>query len=410
MEYINRDMEHLLRKLIKEYSCILVTGPRQVGKTTLLEHFDDCKRDAVTLDDLQERSMAKSDPELFLSMHKPPVIIDEVQYVPELFTYIKIAIDKGALPGSYLLTGSQSFRLMRLAQESLAGRVAVLDLPPLSQHELFNSERAFRPFRIPADSEELQDIQSLSPVADADEIFKRVWTGGLPAYSSGRYSNRSVYFSSYLQTFVLRDVSDELSLKDSVRFADFIRAAACRVGCELNVHSIALDVDVSDDTAKRWLDVLEKAQLIFYLHPYSNNLLKRTVKHPKLYFFDTGLVAYLTRYSSPEILQHGSINGEILKNYVVSEMRKSYMNAGEEPLMHYFRDKDGREIDVILEYDGKLHPIEIKKSSNPTLDMTKAFSVLAKAEADAGTGAVICLKDKACMLGKGVVALPISSL
>ncbi len=407
MDYINRDMEKLMSDLVREYSCILLTGPRQVGKTTMFRHAD-AAREAVSLDDFQERDLARNDPELFLSSHRVPILIDEVQYAPELFSYIKIAIDNGAAPGSFFLTGSQSFRLMKLAQESLAGRIAVLNLMPLSQGEIYGDRSICEPFRI-ENAYSNGFPRSLHDV-DAIEIYKRMWVGGLPAYVSGKHSNRNIFFSSYLQTYVSRDIAQDLALRDGSGFVDFIRAAACRVGCELNVHSIALDVGVSDDTASRWLGLLEKSQVIFYLHPFSNNLLKRTVKRPKLYFFDTGLVAYLTRYSSPDILMNGSINGEILENHVVSEIRKSYLNSGEEPLMYYFRDKDGKEIDLILEYDGKLHPIEIKKSSNPTQDMVRNFNVLEKTGAQIGMGAVICLKNKASMLSRNVAIVPVSAL
>ena len=407
MDYINRDMEKLVSDLVREYSCILLTGPRQVGKTTMFRHAD-AARKAVSLDDFQERDLARNDPELFLSSHRVPILIDEVQYAPELFSYIKIAIDNGAAPGSFFLTGSQSFRLMKLAQESLAGRVAVLNLMPLSQGEIYGDRSICEPFRI-ENAYSNGFPRGLHDV-DAIGIYKRMWVGGLPAYVSGKHSNRNIFFSSYLQTYVSRDIAQDLALRDSSGFVDFIRAAACRVGCELNVHSIALDVGVSDDTASRWLGLLEKSQVIFYLHPFSNNLLKRTVKRPKLYFFDTGLVAYLTRYSSPDILMNGSINGEILENHVVSEIRKSYLNSGEEPLMYYFRDKDGKEIDLILEYDGKLHPIEIKKSSNPTQDMVRNFNVLEKTGAQIGMGAVICLKNKASMLSRNVAIVPVGAL
>ena len=402
MPYINRDMEKFVSDLTKEYSCILITGPRQVGKSTLLEHLDP-DRNKVTLDDLQERNLAKQDPEMFLKIHKPPVLIDEVQYAPELFSYIKIAIDNGAPSGSFFLTGSQSYKLMRLAQESLAGRIAVLNLSSVSQHELY-SNAELQPFNVSVDH--LSARTRYSRPADLEEMFKRIWNGGLPGLVSGKYTNRDVYYSSYLQTYLTRDVKEEITVKDDYKFIDFIRAAACRIGQELNIHSIALDVDVSDDTAKRWLGLLEKSEIIFYLHAYSNNLLKRIVKTPKLYFFDTGLVAYLTKYSTPEILQNGSINGAILENYVVAEIRKSYLNCGKELFMYYFRDKQQHEIDLILESDGMLHPIEIKKSSNPTASMIKNFDILKKAALPVGKGAIICMKDAFTALDRENLIVP----
>ena len=403
MNYIKRDMEALVASLTKEYSCILITGPRQVGKSTMLEHIDP-SRNKVTLDDLQERNLARTDPEMFLKLHKTPILIDEVQYAPELFSYIKIAIDNGADPGSFWLTGSQSYKLMSLAQESLAGRIAILNLTSLSQHELFACNK-LEPFQISIDKLQLREKDNT--IASIDDIFKRIWNGGLPGLSSGKYTNRDIYYSSYLQTYLSRDVKEEVPVKDDSKFVDFIRAVACRLGQELNIHSIATDIEVSDDTAKRWLGILEKSEIIFYLHPYSNNLLKRVVKTPKLYFFDTGLACYLTKYSNSEILQNSSINGAILENYIVAEIRKSYLNSGKELYMYYYRDKEQREIDLILEENGTLHPIEIKKSSNPTVSMTKHFEVLKKSQMQIGQGAIICMKDSLSALDKDTLIIPV---
>ena len=343
MEYIRRDLEKKILSLVKEYSCILLTGPRQVGKTTVFKEIMEPERVYVTLDDLDERRLAREDPAMFLQMHDLPVFIDEVQYAPELFSYIKIAIDKGAPPSSFWLSGSQTFRLMELAQESLAGRVAVLQMSSLSQHELYGQGEN-RQFTIEMGA--LKDRKKNRVPADMAEIYERIWNGSMPGYRSGRYSDRSVFYSSYLQTYIERDVSDMARGIDRLTFQDFIRAAACRCGQMLNVHDIAKDVGVSDDTVRRWLQILEKSGVIFYLRPYSNNLLKRTVKTPKLYFFDTGLVAYLTRYTTPEIMENGAINGAVLENYVVSEIRKTYLNEAEECLMWYYRDKDNNEIDL----------------------------------------------------------------
>lgn len=406
MDYIKRDMESLVVALSKEYSCILITGPRQVGKTTMLEHIDGARK-KVTLDDLQERALARRDPEMFLKVHPAPILIDEVQYAPELFSYIKIAIDNGAPAGSFWLTGSQSFKLMNLAQESLAGRIAILQLPSLSQHELFGTGTE-APFEVSQNALMLREQNSTN--ADINAIFERIWRGQLPSIASGKYTNRDVFFLGYLRTYIARDNKDEFKIEDNETFTDFIRAVAHRVGQEVNIHSIAIDVGVSDDTAKRWLGVLEKSEIIFFLHPYSNNLLKRVVKAPKLYFFDTGLVAYLTRYSSPEILQNGSLNGAILENYVVGEIRKTYLNCGKECNMFYFRNKESNEIDIIIESNGMVHPIEIKKSSNPTLSMVKAFDVLKKSNLPVGMGAVICAKDNLTALDASTFVIPLRIL
>lgn len=403
MNYIKRDMEKLINELNKEYSCILITGPRQVGKTTMLEHIDS-NRNVVTLDDFQERNLAKSDPEMFLKIHKAPLLIDEVQYAPELFTYIKIAIDRGAEPGSFWLTGSQSYKLMRLSQESLAGRIAILNLTSLSQHEIYGKDDNI-PFDVTLYN--LDKRLELNTHANPNEIFNRIWKGAMPGLISEKYTNRDIFYSSYLSTYISRDVKEETSIENEMKFIDFIRATAARVGQVLNIHSIASDVEISDDTAKRWLNILEKSEIIYYLHPYSNNLLKRIIKAPKLYFFDTGLVAYLTRYSSPEILESGALNGAILENYIINEIKKSYINSGKEVYMYYFRDKDQHEIDLILEADDLIHPIEIKKTSNPNFSMIKSFDILKKSAIKVGEGAIICMKDNLTALDRDTLIVPI---
>ena len=389
MTYIKRDIEKVITKLDKEYSCILLTGSRQVGKSTLFKHLMKSTRTYITLDDLEERKLAKNDPALFFQMHDLPILIDEVQYAPELFSYIKIAVDNGAKPGSFWLTGSQPFQLMELAQESLAGRTAILHLPAISQHELYGQKENI-PFSIDLNS--LKQRRALYKPASLKEIYKRIWRGSLPAIVSEKYTENIIYYSSYVQTYINRDVSD-IAKVDQLLFSDFIKSAACRTAQMLNIHDIARDVGISDDTAKRWLKILEKSDIIYFLRPYSNNLLKRTLKTPKLYFFDTGLVAYLTSHSTPELLANGAINGAILENYIVTEIRKTYFNNGLDCPMWYYRDKSNNEIDIIIENDGKLHPIEIKRSANPASELINAFSVLNKASIPKGKGAVICMKE-----------------
>lgn len=289
MAYIHRTLEQKIMDISRDYSCLLLIGPRQVGKTTMLEHLmEGSGRQKVTLDDVENRRLAQSDPALFLEMHPAPVLIDEVQYAPQLFSYIKINVDNGAAPGSYWLTGSQAFQLMELAQESLAGRTAIVHMSALSQSELYG-DGTTEPLSLKL--EKLNRRKEHLSSCNSMEMFERIWNGGMPGHRSGRYTDRDVFYSSYIQTYINRDVSDMIPGVDKLLFADFIRAAACRVGQMLNTHDIAQDVGVSDDTAKRWLQVLEKSEVIFYLRPYSNNLLKRTVKTPKMYFFDTGLAA-----------------------------------------------------------------------------------------------------------------------
>ena len=387
MKYISRNLETVVSQLTKEYPVVLLTGPRQVGKTTMLKKLmENTNRGYVSLDDLNDRNLAKSDPELFLQLHKPPILIDEVQYAPELFTYIKIHVDKNQNPGDFWLTGSQVFKLMRGVQESLAGRVAVLSMTTLSQAEISNRDMA--PFVV--------DLEALSKreriTADTHGIFDRIFKGSMPAIINGANTNSHIFYSSYLSTYIERDVKELAESIDSLKFLRFMTAVAARCGQMLNVAEVARDADINQQQAKAWLNVLETLGIIFYLHPYSNNLLKRLVKTPKLYFYDTGLVCYLTRWSSVETLESGAMNGAILENYVVSEIAKTYLNCGQEPFMYYYRDKDAKEIDIVLEHDGVLNPIEIKKTSNPGTELTKVFSLLDKASVPRDKGAIICMK------------------
>lgn len=404
MAYIKRDLESKIQALSKEYACILITGSRQVGKTTVLKQLMKENRRYVSLDDLEERKIAKNDPALFLQMHSQPIFIDEVQYAPELFSYIKIAVDNGADPGTFWLTGSQVFKWMELAQESLAGRMAILHMPTLSQHEIFGKYENL-PFSV--DLEALKAREKTHQPTDLIGMYKRIWNGAMPGLISGKFTDRDVFYNSYLQTYIERDVSELVARVDKLQFLDFICAAACRAGQMLNVHDIAQDVDISDDTAKRWLLVLEKSDVIFYLRPYSNNLLKRTVKTPKLYFSDTGLVAHLTRYTSPEILMSGAINGAILENYVVAEILKSYHNDAKDCLLWYYRDKESNEIDLVIESDGLLHPLEIKRSVNPGSQLLRAFRILDQGSVPRGKGAILCMRPELSAVNSENFIVPI---
>lgn len=383
---------------------VLVTGPRQVGKTTMLKKLmEGTDRGYVTLDDLNERSLAKSDPELFLQLHKPPVLIDEVQYAPELFSYIKLNADKSHEPGAFWLTGSQVYKLMRGVQESLAGRVAVLSLTSLSQAEMSGEE--MEPFTV--DMEALAARKNVRTATDAEGIFERIYKGSMPAIVSGENSNSQIYYSSYLSTYIERDVRELSDAIDSLKFLRFITAVAARCSQMVNVAEIARDADINQKQAKDWLGILETLGIIFYLHPYSNNLLKRLVKTPKLYFYDTGLVCYLTKWSSAQTLESGAMNGAVLENYVVAEIRKTYLNCGKEPFMYYYRDKDAREIDIVLEHDGVLNPIEIKKTSNPGTELTKVFEVLDKSSTPRSKGAIICMKPELGAIDRDNYIVPV---
>lgn len=404
MTYIPRALEPVVLDVSKEYPVVLVTGPRQVGKTTMLKKLmEGTTRTYVSLDDLTARNLAKTDPELFLQLYKPPVLIDEIQYASELFPYIKLHVDQNQKAGDFWITGSQVFRMMRGVQESLAGRVAVLSLSSMSQSELFGGDS--KPFTV--DLNFLTERAKRRKPADTGEIYQRIFRGSMPAIASGRNTKSAIFYSSYLSTYVERDVKELSGANDSLKFLRFVTAVAARCAQMLNIAEIARDADINQKQAKDWLGILETLGIIFYLHPYSNYTLKRLVKTPKLYFYDTGIVCYLTKWSSVETLESGAMNGAVLENYVVSEIAKTYWNTGNVPFLYYYRDKDAREIDLVLERDGVLSPIEIKKSASPGPEIVKTFALLDRASVPRSKGAVLCMKMELSAIDRDHYLIPI---
>ncbi|MCC2825655.1 ATP-binding protein [Faecalicatena orotica] len=401
-------MEKPVMELNEQYPVLLLTGPRQVGKTTMLEHLIEVEgkgRKKVSLDDLTLRELAKTDPKMFFQLYQPPLLIDEVQYAPELFPYIKIMVDERHQPGDFWLTGSQLFKMMKGVQESLAGRVALLHLSPLSQSEIMK-----RPPEPPFSLELplLSERQNGRQMLNTPEVFQRIHQGGMPALVTGTYSNASIFYSSYIDTYMERDVRRLSNDIDSLKFLRFLRSVAARTSQQVNYKGIADDAEIDQTTAKNWLHVLEALGIIFLLEPYSNNVLKRTVSTPKLYFYDSGIVCYLTRWSSPETAMEGAMSGALLENYTVAEIIKTYQNAGQEPFLYYYRDKDAREIDLILERDGKLFPIEIKKMASPPKKLTKVFDLIDKSPLQRGTGAILCMADQLGAFDQNNLIVPIS--
>ena len=406
MAYINRAMETTFKRMAQEFSIILLTGPRQVGKTTMLKRLAEAEgvnREYVTLDDITEREMAKNDPKLFLQLHKPPVFIDEVQYAPELFPYIKIYVDEHQQAGDFWLTGSQIFKLMDGVQESLAGRVCLLHMSPLSQAEACGCTS--EPFTV--DFERLLMRSKAVAPASIQKIFERIWRGGMPAIVSGVKKEQAAVYSSYISTYIDRDVKEIADRVDSFKFLNFVTVVAALTSQMVNYKTIADAVEISVPTVKNWLNILERLGIIFYLHPYSNNLLKRMVTKPKLYFYDSGLVAYLTKWTDSETLMNGAMSGAILENFVVSEIVKSYQNAGLEPFIYYYRDKDNKEIDIVLERNGTLYPLEVKKTMMPDKRWTNVFGVLDKTSLKRGTGGILCLSDKFTAFDRDNLIIPV---
>jgi len=394
MEYIERNLEDIFLRTAKEYPALLLTGPRQAGKTTMLTRlmeYEGRRRTFVSLDNYDALTLAKGDPVLFFQTYKPPLLIDEIQYAPELFSRIKELIDIEARPGDFWLTGSQLFRLMRGVQESLAGRIALFNLSPLSQQEIYPG---FTPGEFKLDYKMLLDRQEKTAPLSALEMYQRIFQGSMPAIISGRFSSHERYYSSYVQTYLERDIRDLSPGINFLKFPGFIRSVAARTAQLVNYRHIAEDAEINQETAKNWLNLLEALGIVFLVRPYYTNLLKRMLKTPKLYFFDTGLAAYLCRWRSAETLMNGAMNSAILENYAAAEIVKSYENSGRDISMYYYRDRDNKEIDLLIEEDGLLFPIEIKRTSSPVKRMISTFKVLDNVSIPRGPGALLCLTER----------------
>jgi predicted AAA+ superfamily ATPase len=409
MAYIERDIQSAFLRMSAEFGAVLVTGPRQVGKTTMLAELAQKEgrgRVYVSLDDLDQQRLARQDPKLFLQMHPPPVTIDEIQYAPELFPYLKTYLDATREKGAFWLTGSQLFKLMQGVRESLAGRVGLLQMGAFSQRELYHTNAAL-PFDL--NRERLAELAKKIAPLSMEALYRRVFNGGMPAVVAEKHS-RTDFYASYVGTYLERDVRFVSPIESSLKFFNFITAVAARTAQELNYRSLAQDADIDQQTAKRWLAILETLGIIFFLHPFSHNTLKRTLKTPKLYFFDTGLVVYLTKWESAQSLSIGSMSGAILENYVVAELIKGFKNAGREPFLNYYRDKDGREIDILMQRDGLVFPMEVKRSVSPSPSATRTFRMLAMEYPRRSTGAVLCMADSLSALDSETLIVPISYL
>lgn len=404
--YTPRTVEPYVQKATGQFPVILVTGARQVGKTTLLRHLCAEKRTYVTLDDPMIRSLARQDPALFMQRFAPPVLIDEIQYAPQLLPYIKIEADRHRQPGLFWLTGSQHFHLMQGVSESLAGRVGIIHLLGLSRRECI--ARPQTPFLPEPDriDEGINGGETLSLM----DLYAIIWRGSFPAIALSDQVDRDLFYSSYVQTYLQRDVRDLAKVGDEMAFLRFLRAAAARSGQLMNMADVSRDADVANNTAKSWLSILQASGIVYLLEPYHSNVTKRLVKTPKLYFLDTGLCAWLTEWSSPETLEAGAASGAILETWIFSEILKSWWHNGRRAPFYFYRDKDQKEIDLLILQDGRLYPLEFKKTATPDKKSVRHFQVLEKLNLPVGPGGVVCLAPHYLPLGATASSIPVSAI
>ncbi len=397
----NREAESIIRSINKTFKVLMLTGPRQVGKTTLLKKLKPDNMDYVTLDDEVLRKQAKEDPKLFLEEHPAPLLIDEAQYAPELFPYIKINVDNVNDNGRYWITGSQQFHLMKNASESLAGRVGIVNLNSFTYSEITRNEKknTFEPSNL-----------KQAPKININDIFEYIYKGGMPNLYSTDGILKDIYFQSYIDTYISRDVKQIMDIGNVESFKKFIVSVASRVGEQLNYTSLALDAGVTVPTAKSWLSILTSSGLVYLLEPYMSSELKRLTHQPKIVFMDMGLACYLSGWQSAKELQMSSSAGHYLESFIVSEILKSYNARGIRPNISYYRDKEKNEIDLIFYKNNKLYPFEIKKTASPNKTMIKNFKILEKTKKEIGIGGVICFYDNLMKLDENNYIIPISSV
>ena len=401
MTFFERHAEKTLARLESSFPAVLVTGARQTGKTTLLKKITAAKSvRSTTFDDIAEERSARTDPKTFLELHPSPYMFDEVQYVPDFFRYLKIEIDKNRRNGMFYLTGSQQFKLMEAATESLSGRIGIVSLYPLSAREI--SRDGFSESFIPTKEYILERNNALSKRDfSVHKVWERIYTGGYPEVVNGNVDPKDFY-ASYLKTYIERDIRSLTQVADELQFLQFITIAASRTGQLLNYSDMAQECGISEMTAKKWMSLLTTSGIVYLLKPFSTKVEKRVVKTPKLYFMDTGLAAYLTKWTDPLVMQTGAMSGAFFETYIVSEIIKSFANNGEEAPVYFYRDKDKIEIDLIIERDNTIYPVEIKKSASPNSDDAKNFFITNRLkDVRIGQASIVCCTDKVVSVKKG---------
>lgn len=391
MSYIKRELERKFLEMSNFFKAVLVTGARQVGKTTMLKHLaEGTNRTYVTLDDIAVRELAQSDPTLFFQTYKPPILIDEVQHAPQLFERIKLICEQSDDTGLFWLTGSQHFGMMKHVRETLAGRIGILELYSLSQREK-NGVMFDEPLNFSI--ENLKSRQNSMPNSDVTQIFEHIWRGGMPQVLNAGEEMRQEYFNSYVDTYLMRDIAEVGGVTDSSKFMKLLKACAALTAEQVNYKTLADAADISEPTAKDWVRLLEGLGIVYLLQPYSNNELKRLVKTPKLYFCDTGLCSFLSMWLTRDTLMNGAASGHYFENYVVIELLKNYAYGKSKANLYYYRDSNAKEIDVFVESDGFIHPLEIKKSASPNRREVSKYSLLDKASIPHGCGGIVCMCD-----------------
>ncbi len=405
--YIHRHAEETVKNISKMFGAILVTGPRQAGKTTLLKRVANNVK-YVTLDDPIMLQSALEEAGTFFKNIPPPLFVDEIQYAPNLFPYIKIIIDSEQKKGQFYMSGSQRFVMMKNVTESLAGRLGLIELLGLSLREI-NAIKFDEPF-IPTDEYYAGREKDLKETSYKD-IWETIYKGSMPQMYAEKNVDWTFFYGSYVKTYIECDVRDLTQVGDESKFLKFMTVLAACTGQLLNLASVARDVDISAPTAERWLSILQASQVIYLLQPYHNNLIKRAVKTPKLYFLDTGLAAYLTKWNTPEVLQNGAMAGAFFETFVIGEVIKSYLNKGKDTPLYFYRDKDMNEIDLLILQNQTLYPIEIKKNADPNKNDISAFRILDKIPGMLrGQGGVVCMYDSLITLKGKDKVIPVKYL